>query len=120
MLVGFTIAWLCVYVPLETFASIAGAGLVTFGYFIDVVGMVLMAAGVASARRNPPSYVVLAAGWAWTSANFWRGTMERYWAVEQGRSLQFGPNELVVGPVLTGLAVAALAATLWKGRRQAP
>ncbi len=118
MLTGFTITWLCVYVPLETFASIAGAGLFTFGYLIDVVGMVLMTAGVVFARRQPPSYVVLAAGWAWTSANFWRGTMERYWAVDQGRSLQFGPNELVVGPILTGLAIAALGCTLWKGSRQ--
>jgi hypothetical protein len=116
MLIGFTVVWLFVYVPLETYASVAGAGVLTFGYLIDVVGMALMVAGVVSARRTPPAYGTLAAGWAWTSANFWRGTMERYWTVEEGRSLQFGPGELVVGPILTALAVAALAGTLWRAR----
>lgn len=116
MLIGSTIAWLCVYVPLETYASVTGAGVFTFGYFIDVVGMVLMTAGVVAARRTPPAYGTLAAGWAWTSANFWRGTMERFWAVEQGSPLQFGPIELVVGPVLTAVAITALVCSLWRGR----
>lgn len=118
MLLTFTIVWLCVYVPLETYASAIGAGVFTFGYLIDVVGMVLMAIGVMDARRSPPAYATLAAGWAWTSANFWRGTMERYWTVEQGRSLQFGSGELIVGPILTALAMAALAATLWRAKRR--
>jgi hypothetical protein len=116
-MVIFTIVWLCVYVPLETSVSAIGEGLFTFGYLIDVVGMALMAAGVAAARRTPADYGMLAAGWAWTSANFWRGTMERYGAVEQGRSLQFGLGELIVGPVLTVLAMAALAGALWRTRR---
>lgn len=114
MLIGFTITWLVVYVPLETYVSAIGAGVFTFGYLIDVVGMVLMAAGVLAARRTPPDYGILAAGWAWTSANFWRGTMERYWAVEQGRSLQFGSGELIAGPILTAMAMAALGASLWR------
>lgn len=116
MLVAFTIVWLCVYVPLETYASAIGAGVFTFGYLIDVVGMVLMALGVVHARDTPPAYAALAAGWAWTSANFWRGTMERYWSMDQGRSLQFGSGELIVGPILTALATAALVTTLWRAR----
>jgi hypothetical protein len=116
MLIGFTVVWLCVYVPLETYASIVGAGVFTFGYLIDVVGMLLMVAGIRDARRAPSSWSTLAAGWAWTSANFWRGTMQRYWAIEQGGTLQFGSGELVVGPILTGLAIAALIATLSRAR----
>jgi hypothetical protein len=39
MLITFTIVWLCVYIPLETYASAMGHGVLTFGYLIDVVGM---------------------------------------------------------------------------------
>ena len=120
MLITFTIVWLCVYIPLETYASAMGHGVFTFGYLIDVVGMVLMATGVIAARRTPPAYTVLATGGAWTSANFWRATMERYWTVQQGRALQFGSGELIVGPVLTGLALTALVATLWRERARHP
>lgn len=114
MLIGFTVLWLCVYFSLETYASLARGGVLSFGYLIDLVGMLLMAAGVLMARsRRPGAFSLLSAGWAWTSANFWRGTMERFRvASPPGQSLQFGAVELWLGPALTLLAMCALLASL--------
>jgi hypothetical protein len=87
---------------------------------IDLIGMALLAAGAASgwrAARRASAW--LAAGWAWTSANVWRGTMERYAAVSEGRALFFGDVELWLGPLLTGVAMLATAAALFLPRHAA-
>lgn len=118
MLLRFTILWLGVYFPLETFASLRGAGVFTFSYLIDLVGMGLLAAGVVGThRRRPLGHGLLVAGWAWTSANFWRGTTERFWTVADGRHLQFGSIELWLGPLVTAIAILAMAASIAATRR---
>jgi hypothetical protein len=96
------------------------SGLLRFAFVIDLIGMALLAAGAASgwrAARRASAW--LAAGWAWTSANVWRGTMERYTAATEGRALFFGEVELWLGPVLTAIAMLATAAALFLPRQHA-
>ncbi len=115
-IVMYTFVWLLVYVPLETYVTWSIAGLRGFGYssyVMNVVGMGLMLWGAVSARRQQPfGPALLATGWSWTAATFWRATSDRYWWVSQGHSLYAGPMELWVAPVLTALAVAGLVASL--------
>ena len=83
-----TFVWLLVYVPLETYITWSIAGLRGFGYssyIMNVVGMGLMLWGAVSARRQQPfGPALLATGWSWTAATFWRATSDRYWWVSQG------------------------------------
>lgn len=118
MLTRFTLVCLCVYVPLETVVSTGRDGVLTFGYLIDFVGMCLLAGGLVAMRRTTPlGFGLLTAGWAWTSANFWRATMERFWTFSDGRPLQFGSIELWLGPGLTLTAMLAMTASLVAGWR---
>jgi hypothetical protein len=120
MLTRFTLVCLCVYFPLETVISMGRGGIFTFGYLIDFVAMCLLAGGLVAVRRGSQfGYGLLSAGWAWTSANFWRATMERFWTLSDGRALQFGSVELWIGPALTVMAMLAMAASLAASRRSA-
>jgi hypothetical protein len=114
--VAYTFVWLAVYGPLETYVTWSIAGLRGFGYsayIMNVVGMGLMLWGAVSARRwQPAGPALLATGWSWTAATFWRATSDRYWLVSQGHSLYAGPVELWLAPVVTALAVAGLIASL--------
>jgi hypothetical protein len=113
---GVTFAWLAVYFPLETYItwSIAGVrGLLYSSYIANVAGMCLLLwGGIAMRRSRPAGPGLLAAGWAWTAATFWRATSDRFWLSSLGMPLYAGPVELWLAPILTALAVAGLAASL--------
>jgi hypothetical protein len=120
MLAVFTLVWVGVYLPIEVYSSWLAGGLLRFTFLIDLIGIVLLAAGGLSgwrAARMASGW--LTAGWAWTGANFWRGTMERFAAANEGRALFFGEAELWLGPVLTAIAMAATAAALFLPRQYA-
>ena len=111
-----TFAWLIVYFPPETYVtwSIAGVrGWLYSSYLLNIAGMALMLWSAVSARRAQAiAPGLLAAGWAWTAATFWRATSDRYWWVSQGRSLYAGPVELWLAPLLTALALVMFVASL--------
>ena len=111
-----TFAWLAVYVPLETYLtwSIAGVrGFIHSSYILNVVGMSLMFWGaVWTRKRTPAGPALLAIGWSWTAATFWRATSDRFWWVSLGHPLYAGPIELWLAPALTALAVGGLVASM--------
>jgi hypothetical protein len=55
---------------------------------------------------------LLATGWVWTTAVFWRATPLRYAIARDGEPLDFGTTELWLAPVFTMMAAAALAGSL--------
>jgi hypothetical protein len=109
-----TLLWVAVYLPVETYVSWKGLGVFRFSYLVDLVGIALLIAGGGAAWRGRPYCgALLATGWAWTAANFWRGTMERYATSARGFLPWAHRNELWIGPLVTVMAMAALAASLW-------
>jgi hypothetical protein len=67
-------AWiLAVSVPVETVYSWRG-GLTDLYYLVKVVGWALLAAGAMRVRRgrSEVGQTLLAGGWGWLAANFWR------------------------------------------------
>jgi hypothetical protein len=109
-----TFVWALIYFPIESYVSWAVGGLLRFHFFIDLLGILLLCLGALSAwRAEPRSPAVLAAAWGWTAANFWRGTMERFWTVGRGGTLYAGSIELWLGPALTSMAILMLGASLW-------
>lgn len=123
-LVVYTFAWVLVYAPLETFVTvrIAGmAGLLYGGYLMNVVGMALMLwSAVAGWRRRVTAPGLLAVGWSWTAATFWRATSDRFRFAELNGGLSGpvwgggggGEAELWAACVLTALACAGMAVSL--------
>jgi len=75
------------------------------------MGLMLWGA-IATRKRAPAGAAVLAIGWSWTAATFWRATSDRFWWVSLGHPLYAGPVELWLAPALTALAVAGLAASM--------
>jgi hypothetical protein len=116
LVVGFTFAGLAVYFPLETYVtwSIAGIrGFLYSSYVANIVGMVLMLWGAVAARKGRPfGPGVAATGWGWTAATFWRATSDRFWLTSLGMPLYAGAIELWLAPVITGMAIAGLIASL--------
>jgi hypothetical protein len=112
----YTLVWLAVYVPAETYVtfSIAGpAGLLHPAYIMDVVGMGLMLWGARAAlKRQTVAPAILAVAWSWTAATMWRATVDRFWYVSLGRELYAGRVELWLAPVITVLAVLPMIASL--------
>jgi hypothetical protein len=94
--------------------SIAGpGGLLYSAYIMNLIGMALMLwSAVAARRARPTAPGLLAAGWAWTAATFWRATSDRFWWVSQGHALFAGPMKLWLGPALTVLAMLGLFGSL--------
>jgi hypothetical protein len=114
ILVWFTWIWAVVFVPIETYItwSIAHTLLLS-GYAVNVLGVGIMLWGVISLRRGRPyAEGVLATGWAWTTAVFWRGANLRYWLAAEGEPLYYGRLELWLAPVFTLMAAAALVSSL--------
>jgi hypothetical protein len=111
-----TFTWLSVYVPLETYVtwSIAGVrGFLYSSFILNVVGMGLMLWGAVAVRlRRSTGPAVLAIGWSWTAATFWRATSDRFWWVSLGHELFAGRAELWLAPILTALALGGLAASM--------
>ncbi len=109
---NFTLAFLLVYAPLETWAS-WGDGLTDPFYLVDFFGMVLLAWGAIHSRRRPQSGAgVMVAGWAWSSANFWRALFGRINALGRGESLDYGFEELCVVACGTAIALVCLSVAL--------
>jgi hypothetical protein len=113
ILVWFTWVWVVVFVPIETYLSWRSAPPRLSGYVVNVFGVGILLWGIISLRRRRPyAEGLLATGWAWTTAVFWRGANLRYWLAAQGKPLSFGRLELWLGPVFTIIAGAALVASL--------
>jgi hypothetical protein len=112
-LVGFTTGLLVIYAPVETWYSLPA--LWDPFYLVDFIGIVLLTWGVVRCRRSatPGSLAVLAAGYAWEGANFWRALFGRLEAIAGGETLRLGWAELCF--VLCG-TIAALAALVWSLR----
>lgn len=103
-----TLIYVLGYAPLETWAS--WPHLTSPYYLIDAIAMALLFWGgvhsLAKRPRRAPG--VLAAGWAWTSANYWRAFFDRVQFVNEGGTLQLGNAEYwTVGGALV-LAIACL------------
>ena len=108
-LITFTIVFLAIYVPLETWYSLPA--LWDPFYIVDFIGMVLLASGILRWRRDPSarSLAVLAAGYAWEGANFWRAFFDRVDTVMAGGELRLGLAELCFAACGTIVALGALA-----------
>ena len=113
ILVWFTWIWAVVFVPIETYLSWWNAPPRFSGYVVNVFGVAIMLWSIVSLRRRRPyAEGLLATGWGWTTAVFWRGTNLRYWLAGQGKPLSFGRLELWLGPLFTIIAGAALVGSL--------
>jgi hypothetical protein len=101
------------FVPIERYLTLSSVLIPLSGYAVNVFGVGIMLWGAVSLRRGRPyAEGVLATGWGWTTAAFWRATNSRYWLAEQGAQLYFGPAELWLAPVFTIMVGAALAGSV--------
>ena len=74
IVVWFTCIWIVVFVPIETSLSWWSAPPRLSGYVVNVFGVGIMLWDVVSLRKGRPyAEGVLATGWGWTTAIFWRG-----------------------------------------------
>ncbi|MEN7341784.1 MAG: hypothetical protein AAAFM81_02535 [Pseudomonadota bacterium] len=122
VLCWYTVVLLALYLPLETWASLP-AGLLSPYYIVDLVGMALLALGVAASFNARPysNPAILCAGYAWCAANGWRATADRLSLINRGEPLPLGGIELAVvgGSTLAAIFVtAALAWQLWDGNTE--
>ena len=114
IVVLFTWIWAVIFVPIETYLSWGSAFPAFSSYAVNVFGVCIMLWGTLSLRKGRPyAEGLLATGWGWTTAVFWRGTNLRYWFAAQGAQLSFGRVELWLGPLFTIVAGAALACSLF-------
>ena len=112
-LVTFTIGFLVVYAPIETWYSFPT--LWDPFYLVDFIGIVLLGWGAVRCRRDPSPYslALLTAGYAWEGANFWRGLFGRVQTMASGGALEMGWAELCfTACVMT----AALGGLIWSVR----
>ena len=101
------------FVPIETYITFSRAHPPLSGYAVNVLGVGLTLWGAVSLRKaRPYAEGVLATGWGWTTAVFWRATNLRYWFASEGQPLSFGPIELWLAPVFTVMAATALVGSL--------
>ena len=89
------VCFLAISVPIETAYSWR-LGLTEPYYLVKVVGYALLVSGVIHLRkaRVHPGLTLLAAGWAWMSANFWRAVADRFSRMAAGQTLRLGSIEL--------------------------
>jgi hypothetical protein len=114
ILMWFSWIWAVVFVPIETYItwSIPHTPRLS-GYVVNVLGVGITLWGVISLHRGRQyAEGLLAAGWGWTTAVFWRGANLRYWLASEGKPLGYGPLELWLGPVFTMIAGTALLGSL--------
>jgi hypothetical protein len=90
-----SVGFLAVSIPVETVYSWR-LGLADPYYVAKVVGWILLAAGVAQLRTPRMSFALalLAAGWGWFGANFWRAVADRFARLAAGQVLRLGSLEL--------------------------
>jgi hypothetical protein len=112
MIVRFAWIWAAIFVPIETYLSWIHAPFFS-EYAVNVFGVGIMLWGALSLQKDRPyAEGLLATGWGWTTAVFWRGTNLRYWFAAQGAPLYFGRAELWLGPIFTLMAGAGLVGSL--------
>lgn len=115
-LANLTLGFVVLYVPVETWASWYDGPLSLTNpfYIVDFIGMVLLLWGALHSRRARPrsAPAVLAAAWAWSSANFWRATFARVEDVRAGGQLDFGEVEMCVVACSTALALVCMVIAL--------
>ena len=111
-LVKLTVAFLVVYVPVETLYSLPA--LWDPFYLVDFIGMCLLSVGVARCWRHTTSIGLtwLVAGYAWEGANFWRALFGRIESIGSGGVLRLGLAELGFVAIGTAIALGALAWSL--------
>ena len=105
-LATFTLAFLVVYAPIETWYSMPA--LFDPFYLVDVIGLILLAVGVVDVRRHPETsrLAVMIAGYAWTASNMWRALFGRVQEIAEGRELDYGLAELCFcGCVMLGAMI---------------
>lgn len=110
----FTLGALVIYFPVETWASLP-QGLWNPFYIIDLIAMALMlwvALRSLKARSNP-SPAILAAAYAWTTANGWRATFGRMFDVLNGAALDHGDAEMYAVAIATAIGAACLMLSLY-------
>lgn len=73
--------------------------------------MALLLWGAIHSRRSHPHNApgLLAAGWSWTGANFWRAMFGRVNALRVGEQLDYGSAEMCVVACGTAMALVCLA-----------
>jgi hypothetical protein len=101
---GTRVTWMfaLIFLPIETYLSFWHGPVSISGYIVNVVGVAIMLWGAVSLRRGR-AYAegLLAAGWGWTTAIFWRGTNLRFMFAGDGEPLAFGSLELWLAPMFT-------------------
>lgn len=123
-LIIYTVALIAIYGPLETWVSFPR--LLSLFYLVDAIGLALLLAGVLLYRANAriPYTVVLAIGYGWLGANFWRGMAMRLaesydparWP--EGKILAVGTTGVATGgAVLVGLCVVGMILSILVARR---
>ena len=108
----FTLVFLLFYAPIETWYSFPE--LWDPFYLVDFIGILLLVWGAVRARQRlaGASLALLTAGYAWTGANFWRGTFDRVREVSGGSELDYGWMELCFTACVMIGAIAGLAWSL--------
>ena len=111
--VRFTWVWALVFLPIETYLSFWDGPISVSGYVVNVVRMGIALWAVACLRRGRPyAEGLLATGWGWTTAVFWRATNLRYMLASHGEPLDFGSLELWLAPLFTIMAGCAFAGSV--------
>jgi hypothetical protein len=105
--------WALVFVPIETYLSFRRVSPPISGYVVNVLGAAITLWAVWTLRRGRQyAEGLLATGWGWTTAVFWRATNLRYSIARDGRALDFGNLELWLAPLFTLTAGAALVGSI--------
>ena len=123
-LIVYTVALIAIYGPIETWVSFPR--LLSLFYLVDALGLALLVAGVVMWRRKAriPYTAVVAIGYGWLGANFWRGMAMRLeqaydparWP--EGKIVAVGATGVAIGgTVLVGLCVIGMILSLLAARR---
>ncbi len=113
ILARFTLGFVALYFPVETYASWR-YGLLNPFYLVDLLAMILLLWGALhSLRASPRSRPeILCAAYGWTAANAWRSATWRIYEVRGGGRLDFGAAEFWIVIVSTILILACFALSL--------
>ena len=113
-LARFTLAFVAIYLPVETYASWR-YGLLNPFYTVDVIAMALLVWGALHSLRGAPRSrpAILCAAYGWSAANAWRSAALRIYEVRGGARLDHGDAEYWIVISVTALVLACFALSLW-------